>query len=382
MKLYVNWIRLLAAGILILAVAATALFGHRTSRSLQFLRSANEVGAPRTSGIRGWMTLKYVSTAYRVSELSLSKGLELPPDTDMDRSLKSLADEARIPRPQYVQRVQRVIAERGPVGEAERENASSSWFGAIADRVLTWLLISGYAAPRSHSSVRCDRRALPAGMAMALAGSLAVQGRLDWKWAGAIAVIASVLGAFAGYGLSRMLSQEVLESVVLDRLSSARHASVHKLSIAGACSPCSSRGPSSISQFDREPFRRRESLSSFQVPGSCGDRAAAMDCGLYGPWISCRRRPGSSCQLPDKSQPLVLDSGGLRRLGSARVPAHGRCGWITRWRLRCHPSRRQSSAMLSSPRSPSSTMRIFSSAEKCRRVACRTSFDRGFRQLL
>src|SRR6187431_2671914 len=38
------------------------------------------------------------------------------------------------------------------------------------------------------------------------------------------------------------------------------------------------------------------------------------------------------------------------------------------------PSRRQSSAMLSSPRRPSSTTRIFSSAEKCRRVARRMSF--------
>src|SRR4051812_11023038 len=38
------------------------------------------------------------------------------------------------------------------------------------------------------------------------------------------------------------------------------------------------------------------------------------------------------------------------------------------------PSRRQSSAMLSSPRKPSSTMRILSSAAKCRRVARRMSF--------
>src|SRR5215203_3118957 len=37
------------------------------------------------------------------------------------------------------------------------------------------------------------------------------------------------------------------------------------------------------------------------------------------------------------------------------------------------PSRRHSSAMLSSPRRPSSTMRIFSSAEKGRRVARRMS---------
>src|SRR4051812_32166466 len=38
------------------------------------------------------------------------------------------------------------------------------------------------------------------------------------------------------------------------------------------------------------------------------------------------------------------------------------------------PSRRHSSAMLSSPRKPVSTMRIFSSAENCRRVARRISF--------
>src|SRR3990167_11241418 len=38
------------------------------------------------------------------------------------------------------------------------------------------------------------------------------------------------------------------------------------------------------------------------------------------------------------------------------------------------PSRRHNSAMLSAPRSPSSTMRIVSSAEKGRRVARRISF--------
>ena len=38
------------------------------------------------------------------------------------------------------------------------------------------------------------------------------------------------------------------------------------------------------------------------------------------------------------------------------------------------PSLRHSSAMLSSPRRPSSTMRILSSAEKCRRVCRRMSF--------
>src|SRR6476619_5199787 len=39
------------------------------------------------------------------------------------------------------------------------------------------------------------------------------------------------------------------------------------------------------------------------------------------------------------------------------------------------PSRRQSSEIFSSPRNPSSTIRIFSSAEYCRRVWCRMSFS-------
>ncbi len=43
-------------------------------------------------------------------------------------------------------------------------------------------------------------------------------------------------------------------------------------------------------------------------------------------------------------------------------------------RFRTIPSRQHSSAMRSSPRRPSSTMRIFSSAENCRRVARRMSF--------
>src|SRR3546814_12917676 len=44
------------------------------------------------------------------------------------------------------------------------------------------------------------------------------------------------------------------------------------------------------------------------------------------------------------------------------------------YRLCAMPSLRHSSAMLSSPRRPSSTMRILSSAEKCRRVCRRISF--------
>ena len=261
----------------------------------------------------------------RISELSLSKGLELPPDTDIDRSLKSLADEARIPRPQYVQRVQRVIAEHGPVGEAERENASSSWFGAIADQVLTWLLISGYAAlGLTLCSVRSAHPRLPGWRWRSPA--LVTQGRWDWKWPvrsqwlRRSSVISPVTALAAC--LARRFSKSVAIRSAIRRRACQLSQAVRSLGLAHRVHHADFR---LVSQFDREPFRRRKWLSSFQVPGSCGDRAAAMEFGLYGPWISCRRRPGSSCQLPDKSQPLVLDSGGLRRLRSARVPAHGRC---------------------------------------------------------
>ena len=52
---------------------------------------------------------------------------------------------------------------------------------------------------------------LPDGIATTVAGSLASQGRIDWFWAGTVAVIASVLGDAAGYGLGRLLSQNFLE---------------------------------------------------------------------------------------------------------------------------------------------------------------------------
>ncbi|NVO15925.1 MAG: DedA family protein [Rhodoplanes sp.] len=228
--LEMNRVRLLATCMLILALVATALFGYRTYRSFQLLRSAYDVGAPRTSGIRGWMTLKYVSTAYRVSEASLGKGLQLPPDVDTGRSLKSLAEEARISPPQYVQRVQRVIAEHMPVGEADHETGSSTWFGAISEGILTWLLISGYAALGFTILLGAVGVPLPTGIAMALAGSLAAQGRMDLMWAGAIAVVASVAGDVVGYGLGRMLSLEFLER--RGRwigYTPGRHAHVHEL---------------------------------------------------------------------------------------------------------------------------------------------------------
>ena len=52
---------------------------------------------------------------------------------------------------------------------------------------------------------------LPDGIATAVAGSLAAQGRMDWISASVIVVAASVLGDAVGYGIGRLLGGEILE---------------------------------------------------------------------------------------------------------------------------------------------------------------------------
>src|SRR6266540_193142 len=204
-----NWTRV-AVAVLIVAALATVLSGYRTYRSFQFLQSAYELGAPKTSAVRGWMTLKYLAAMYRFPEAALIEGLELPAGTDPDRNLKSLADEARVSAPQYVRRVQGVIAKHTPMIGPGQDNAGSSWFGAITDGVLTGLLVYGYPVLGLTLLLGAIGLPLPDGLAMTVAGSLAAQGRVSWIGAAGIAVIASVVGDVIGYGIGRALGQEFL----------------------------------------------------------------------------------------------------------------------------------------------------------------------------
>ena len=56
--------RRIAAIVFLIAVVPTVLFALRTYGSFRLLRSAYEAGAPMTSSIRAWMTLKYVAATY------------------------------------------------------------------------------------------------------------------------------------------------------------------------------------------------------------------------------------------------------------------------------------------------------------------------------
>jgi membrane protein DedA with SNARE-associated domain len=175
------------------------------------LRSAYAAGAPMTSSIRAWMTVQYVATTYRTSNAALIERLGLAPETDPNASLRSLGGQAGVSPSVYAQRVQRAIADLVPGTPSDPKNGSSSWLGAISDEVLTALLVYGYPVLGLILFLGALGLPLPDGVATTVAGSLASQGRLDWNWAAAITVVASVLGDAAGYGLGRTLSGKILE---------------------------------------------------------------------------------------------------------------------------------------------------------------------------
>lgn len=214
MVLRANWLRGIAIAVALATAAGTILLGSRTYRSFDLLQSAYAVGAPKTSGIRGWMTLKHVAATYRVPEATLSAGLGLPADGDgdqnlSDKNLKELAEAAKVPPLQYVQRVQRIIAASAPA-TSDANGASPGWLAATTDRMLTGLLVYGYAVLGLILVLAAVGLPLPSGFAMALVGSLAAQGRMDLMSAGAVAVAASVVGDGIGYAIGRLISPAAL----------------------------------------------------------------------------------------------------------------------------------------------------------------------------
>jgi len=111
----------------------------------------------------------------------------------------------------YARRAQRAIADLTPAAQSDSKNENSSWLATINDAVLTALLVYGYPVLGLVLFLGAVGLPLPDGVATTVAGSLASQGRLDWIWAAAITVVASVLGDAAGYGLGRSLSGKILE---------------------------------------------------------------------------------------------------------------------------------------------------------------------------
>lgn len=203
--------RRVALTVLVVASLTTLWFGLRTYGSFLLLRSAYEVGAPRTSSIRAWMTLDYVAATYRIPATALAERLGLPSGTDPRANLKSLAGETGKSPYGFTQEVQRAVADAAANRNSDRTGDSSGWLGAIGDEVLTALLAYGYPALGLTLLLCAIGLPLPGGFAATVAGSLAAQGRMNWIWAGAVIVAASVVGDAVAYALGRVLGREILE---------------------------------------------------------------------------------------------------------------------------------------------------------------------------
>ena len=199
-----------AFGLFALMVLPTLWLSMRTYRSLLVLRSAYEAGVPATSGIRGWMTLSYIAATYHVPEDELRQRLELPPATDPNTSLRSLARRSGTLSRHIIERVQRAISAATPASTPAAAEPSG-WFAATRDAILTQLLVYGYPVLALSLFLGAAGVPLPTGIATAVAGSLAAQGRMDWRAILLIAAIASVLGDYVAYAIGRLLGGDVLD---------------------------------------------------------------------------------------------------------------------------------------------------------------------------
>jgi membrane protein DedA with SNARE-associated domain len=195
----------------VLATLPTVIFGLRAYHSFLLLRSAYELGAPSVSGIRPWMTIRYVAGTHRVPEGALIGRLGLAPETHPDTTLTSLAEREGVSPFQYLRRVQQALVDVAPAVTADREDPDTGWLSAIGDDLLAALLVFGYPALGLTLLLGAIGFPLPTGLSTVLAGSLAADARMSWVWAGAVAVTASVLGDVVGYGLGRVLGRGFLE---------------------------------------------------------------------------------------------------------------------------------------------------------------------------
>jgi len=192
-----------------LAALATAWFGMRSYRSYLLLQSAYELGMPQASAVRAWMTPRYIASTYRIPELGLLARLGLPATTSLDLSIRSIAERQGLSPFEYVQRVQRSIAEIAPL-DTTNQRAWQGWLDWLNDQTLSALLRYGYAVLALILLLGAIGLPVPTGLAATVAGSLSAAGRLDWIAAGAIAVAASVLGDAVAYGVGRGVSEQYL----------------------------------------------------------------------------------------------------------------------------------------------------------------------------
>jgi len=205
-----NWMRGAVRVFFFVAFLTTGWFGARTYGSLLLLRSAYDVGMPEISSVRAWMTLRYVATTYRVPETQLITRLGLAADTSPDTNLKSLAKWVNLSPFQYVQQVQRTIADVAANIAPPEARTPPGWLERLRDEILSALLVYGYPILGLTFLLGAMGLPLPTGVSATVAGSLSALGRMNWMAAAIIIVTASIIGDVAAYGLGRSASRRFL----------------------------------------------------------------------------------------------------------------------------------------------------------------------------
>lgn len=88
------WPQLLVILLILSGVALTAFFGTRLLQSMAELhRIRVRPGETSVEMIRGWMTIPYISRAYRVPEDALWSGLGIQPERNRHKNLRALDQE-------------------------------------------------------------------------------------------------------------------------------------------------------------------------------------------------------------------------------------------------------------------------------------------------
>jgi membrane protein DedA with SNARE-associated domain len=194
----------------VLAALATLWFGMRSYRTFLLLRSAYELGMPQASSVRAWMTLRYIAATYRIPPDLLLARLNLPATSSLDLSLRSIAERQGTTPFEYVQQVQRSMADIAPSAPPANARAAQGWLDWFNDQILAALLRYGYAILALTLLLGAIGMPVPTGLAATVAGSLSAAGRVDWLAAGVIAIAASLAGDAIAYGLGRGVSERFL----------------------------------------------------------------------------------------------------------------------------------------------------------------------------
>jgi membrane protein DedA with SNARE-associated domain len=191
--------------VIALAALASVFFGLRSYASFLLLRSAYEVGRPQVSSLRAWMTLDHVAITYRVPLGALAQRLGLPPDTDRNETLKSIADRRGVSRFEFVREAQRAIGAAPPPPDTGEKTQ-----GGLADRVLSAVLAYGYPALAAALMLGAAGLPLPTGLVTLLAGSLAALGQINWLGAAIVAIVASAMGDAIAFTIGRLIGEASL----------------------------------------------------------------------------------------------------------------------------------------------------------------------------